>query len=105
MLNICLNCRDSYPKGTNDRGRCPTCASAHARNRGTTTQRGYGTEWQRVARQQVADEPWCSRCKSSQDLTADHVVSLAHGGTTSQKLKTLCRTCNSSKGGKTRRAR
>jgi 5-methylcytosine-specific restriction endonuclease McrA len=32
------------------------------------------------------------------DLTADHVVSAAHGGT---ELSVLCRSCNSSKGART----
>ena len=105
MRNICLNCQDAYVKGTNDRGRCPTCATAYARTRGTTTQRGYGHTWQQAAREQIKQQPWCSVCGDTADLTADHVTAIAHGGTTTQRLDTLCRRHNSSKGGKTRRAR
>ena len=40
----CPDCKTLHP-GT---GRCPTCARAASRARGTTTQRGYGIDHQRT---------------------------------------------------------
>jgi hypothetical protein len=32
------------------------------RRRGTTTERGYGSAYQRLARAAIAQQPWCSAC-------------------------------------------
>jgi 5-methylcytosine-specific restriction endonuclease McrA len=60
-----------------------------------------------IAAAVVAASPVCScqgcglhagACNSTEDLTADHVVSLARGGNNQGKRAVLCRPCNASKG-------
>ena len=43
-------------------------------------------------------QPWCTKCGSTKDLTADHILSIAQGGlNTLDNISVLCRKCNSSK--------
>lgn len=51
-----------------------------------------------IARAVVAASPVCARCGATEDLTADHVVALARGGSNHGLRRVLCRSCNSSKG-------
>jgi 5-methylcytosine-specific restriction enzyme A len=60
-----------------------------------------------IAARVVAHHPACQcqgcglhegPCGSTSDLTADHVVPLAAGGTHDGPRQVLCRRCNSSKG-------
>jgi 5-methylcytosine-specific restriction endonuclease McrA len=85
--------------------RGPRCAR-HPLNRPTTTERGLGSTWQKVAREQVEREPWCScpgcslhqgPCNETQDLTADHTTPRAVGGSHVDGVATLCRRCNSAR--------
>jgi 5-methylcytosine-specific restriction protein A len=79
-----------------ERGRC-----AGHRLRPTRQQQGYTNEWLRLSRAAIADQPWCSRCGSTDDLTADHIVPLSAGGeSVIENMQTLCRSCNSRKGGR-----
>lgn len=40
----------------------------------------------------------CQKCGATRDLTRDHIRPVAHGGTNDpSNLRTLCRSCNSSK--------
>lgn len=58
----------------------------------------------RVASRAVWDrDGWeCVHCGSHRDLTVDHVIPVALGGTNDMdNLQTLCRPCNSSKGART----
>ena len=94
----CPQCKRKW-QGT---GRCPRC-------RGTTTQRGYGTQWKRMSaavvqawREQQGD--WCPGYQvpahPATDLTTDHAQAMAAGGTRSPSLEdvaVLCRACNSRK--------
>jgi 5-methylcytosine-specific restriction endonuclease McrA len=98
VLKPCVVC------GALSRG--PRCAR-HPLTRPTTTERGLGSKWQKVARDQVKRQPWCScpgcslhqgPCNAEQDLTADHVVPRSRGGSTQDGVATLCRRCNSAKG-------
>ncbi len=58
----------------------------------------YDYEWQRLSKLARELQPWCSRCGSQKDLTADHILSLAHGGQNIlSNIMVLCRRCNSSK--------
>lgn len=60
--------------------------------------KAYDYEWQKLSRQARTIQPWCSRCGSRQDLTADHILSLANGGQNiMENIMVLCRKCNSSK--------
>ena len=66
--------------------------------RGTTTQRGYGTSWQRLRREHLMRQPACVACGSTQRLNVDHIVPLARGGTNdTSNLQTLCAACHSTK--------
>ena len=76
--------------------RCPT----HPYQRAKTAARGYGSAHQRRARAAIAAQPWCSECRATSDLTADHSVPIAKGGLHSP-LVVLCRSCNSTKGART----
>jgi len=59
----------------------------------------YDYEWHRLSRLARQMQPWCSRCGSKKDLTADHILSLANGGSNIiENVMVLCRKCNSSKG-------
>lgn len=51
-----------------------------------------------IRRAVVAASPICERCQATEDLTADHVLPLARGGTNEDERQTLCRRCNSRKG-------
>ena len=43
----------------------------------------------------------CQKCQSKDNISIDHVVSVLNGGEDSlDNLQTLCKSCNSSKGGK-----
>lgn len=47
------------------------------------------------------DEAVCRTCGSTKDLTVDHVIPLARGGSISiDNLQILCRKCNQKKGAK-----
>lgn len=50
-----------------------------------------------TARAVVAASPVCAICGAAEDLTADHVVPLARGGTHEGERQVLCRACNSRK--------
>lgn len=55
----------------------------------------YQEGWRERSRAAREAQPWCSRCGTKQDLTADHVRarSLDAG------VQVLCRSCNTKKGG------
>jgi 5-methylcytosine-specific restriction enzyme A len=92
-MTRCLGC------GTRTQGsRCATCTRRRDHARGTTTERGYGSEHQRRARQAIALHPCCSECGGMRDLTADHIIPLARGGHPLGPLRVLCRRCNSARG-------
>jgi 5-methylcytosine-specific restriction endonuclease McrA len=58
----------------------------------------YDYQWQKLSRQARTMQPYCSRCGSQRDLTADHILSLAHGGQNIlENIMVLCLSCNSSK--------
>lgn len=43
----------------------------------------------------------CIRCKTSKDLTQDHIIPISQGGThTKSNIQVLCRVCNAIKGSK-----
>ncbi|WP_322768413.1 HNH endonuclease [Frankia sp. Cr1] len=102
-------CLDGCGRLTDHR-RCPDCAGAWnaARDaaRGTSSQRGYGTEWRTIrARILIRDGHrchWCGRWAG----TVDHVKAKADGGTDDDtNLVAACGPCNSSRGGTTAQLR
>jgi 5-methylcytosine-specific restriction enzyme A len=103
---VCSVCGGSYPMPSKPGyrpGKCPDCQRTYERERsrrrrrekGTTSQRGYGTAHQRRRKALIQAQPWCSQCGATEDLTADHVVLLSHGGDPNGPLQVLCRSCNS----------
>lgn len=85
VLRACIDCG-----APSSRARCPAHVRARKRTRNANTIR---------ARAVIAAQPWCSDCGSTTDLTSDHVVPLARGGTNAGHQRTLCRRCNSRRGG------
>ena len=79
--------------------RCVPCARGKERNRVRREQRGYDSKWRRLSQMMRAAHPWCVKCGSTKDLTLDHIISLANGGTNdASNAQVLCRKCNSQKG-------
>ncbi|MEU1030202.1 HNH endonuclease [Streptomyces mirabilis] len=78
--------------------------------RGSASQRGYDSKYRRIraqvlrahrARNGDLCEGWGVPAHASQDLTVDHIIPLAKGGThRRENLRVLCRRCNSSRGSK-----
>lgn len=94
---ICLGCSALIASGS----RCSDCKSAHERSRGTSTERGYGYEWQKIRAQVLSEEPVCAVCGTDKDLTVDHVISRHDDGTDERSnLRTLCFFHNRQKGKK-----
>lgn len=57
--------------------------------------------WRKLSRAMRAAQPWCTLCGRTEDLTLDHVVPLAKGGTVvpdANGVIVLCRSCNSRRG-------
>src|SRR5690348_3942229 len=77
-------------------GYCPD----KERRRGSASSRGYDYQHQQLRLLAIRQQPWCSQCGSTEDLTADHIIPRSKGGrNVLSNYKVLCRSCNSSKGG------
>ena len=83
---------------TRNVSQCDVCLGAPGRRRGTAAQRGYDRDWQILSRLARSRSPVCENCGRRDDLTADHIVPLARGGTnTIENVRVLCRSCNSAR--------
>jgi 5-methylcytosine-specific restriction endonuclease McrA len=99
MLRVCVSCSGLYTRpSSGDVGRCTDCAESYRRSQPTTAQKGLGSKWQRLAREQVRNYPSCWYCGATTDLTVDHIKPRALGGTVADGLRTACRPCNSRRG-------
>lgn len=59
---------------------------------------GYDAAWYALSSRAIAATPYCVHCYSTIDLTTDHIIPLAQGGTsTEDNIQVLCRSCNSRK--------
>jgi 5-methylcytosine-specific restriction protein A len=77
------------------------------RQRGSAHKRGYTSKYRVVASSVIAEYrarhgEWCPGhgvpAHAASDLTVDHIIPLAHGGTPERaNLRVLCRGCNSRK--------
>lgn len=96
----CLTCGVPTSNGS----RCKPHQAQHetrrVARRGTREQRGYGRTWIKARARAIRQQPFCSNCGATEDLTGDHVVPLARGGTIETGVGVLCRSCNARKGGK-----
>jgi len=105
-LRRCLDC----PRLTTG-SRCPEHQRVRqqAKDAKRPTRRTHAEQERR--RQQVADQPWCTVCGATTDLTAGHLVDVAAadgagvpvGIAEAGPLVTLCRHHNSSSGATVRR--
>lgn len=108
MKRPCLDCRK--PTAAT---RCPPCASAARKlyRRGRPSTAARGNRWKRLSVRARGMQAWCGcidprcphdgLCAAVGDLTTDHTVALAAGGTRRPGLagvQILCRSCNSRKG-------
>lgn len=71
------------------------------RRRGTTAERGYGGDWQRLRAQHLRDEPLCRMCHEQGRFVpaqvVDHVVGIAeapHRRLDPTNLRSLCKRCH-----------
>ncbi|MBA2614314.1 MAG: HNH endonuclease [Actinobacteria bacterium] len=100
MNRPCLDCGELTRSGS----RCSRCEAKRDARRGTTTERGYGSDHQKRAKATIRSQPWCSICghpgSPSNPLTADHVVPVSRGGR-GGPLRVACRSCNSRRGNAT----
>lgn len=104
----CLDCQTL----TRNPSRCDSCQIARDQTvnaeRGSATARGYGAAWQRIAKAVLARHRrlhgdmcpgWQRPAHPATDLTVDHWIPKAKGGTDDpENLTVLCRSCNSAKG-------
>ena len=77
---VCLDCPRIIP-ATTRKGRCPDCARAHDKARGTRQQRGYGADHDRtrrvlVTRLRNGDTLTCWRCGAP--ITDEHAMHVGH---------------------------
>jgi 5-methylcytosine-specific restriction protein A len=79
--------------------RCNQCTRLHQARNPRRRHNKYDYEWQKLSRLARELQPWCTKCGTNKDLTADHILSIANGGlNTLDNISVLCRKCNSSKG-------
>lgn len=89
-LRHCANC--SRPVHPNQR--CTHCGQAHGAARRKLS--GYSTaKWKKLRDAAIAEQPWCSICGSTRDLTGDHLVYPAQS---QADVRVLCRFHNSQDG-------
>jgi len=103
----CLDCGALHRNSS----RCDSCQArwdnAHEQRRGSATARGYGYSWQQTSKQVLAEHQrncpdlcpgWRRPAHYSDDLTVDHIIPKAKGGTDAREnLQVLCRPCNAAK--------
>ncbi len=70
--------------------------------RGNSTQRGYGSRWQRIRATVLAQEPLCRHCAERGEIVpaqeVDHIKPLARGGGNDREnLQSLCSRCHALK--------
>jgi len=99
MKRPCIDCGVVIASGS----RCGSCYSTrekrYSRVRGTTTERGYGSAWQKLSTEILKRDGYtCHYCGGRAD-TADHIIPKSKGGTDAREnLVAACRSHNSGKG-------
>src|SRR5574343_544961 len=85
-------------------GRCAAHLQAHNARRGTTTERGYGADWQKLRAIVLASEPLCRHCNAQGRTTAatqvDHIVPIERAPQlrlVRSNLQPLCDDCHGAK--------
>lgn len=79
----------------------PHKQEAKERNRGTKQQRGYGGQWERIARLYRESHPVCEMCQQESSVDVDHIRPFRGVDdplrTDLQNLQALCKACHSKK--------
>ena len=71
--------------------------NAKPRVRPTTSQRGYGSYWQKLSAAVRREEPACRKCGKPSSCV-DHIIAKAKGGTDAREnLQGLCWKCHNRK--------
>ena len=72
-------------------------------SRQTTTQRGYGSDWQRISKLKRQQTPVCEVCRVALAEDVDHIIPFSgiHDPlrTAWDNLQSICRTCHRAKDG------
>ena len=95
-------------------GTCNVCGPirrgkdrAYDEHRGTSSQRGYDSTWQKLRRMILAGEPLCRRCQNgggqmtggrviTPATEVHHIIAKRNGGEdTFENLEPLCKSCHS----------
>lgn len=76
----CLDCRNMATKD----GRCDSCRRARQSARNRKPSRAiYGGSWRAVSKKAREEQPFCSVCYATDDLTLDHTTGMV-----------VCRSCH-----------
>lgn len=78
-------------------GRCPDCAREYRKRRARDPIRRAAYN-ERAFREFSLEGKECEVCGTTEDLTRDHIIPLARGGTAADGLRVLCRMHNSRRG-------
>jgi 5-methylcytosine-specific restriction endonuclease McrA len=101
---LCLECGELISSGV----RCHDCHAEHVRLRNLRPEHLARMAMPRTQRARVLarDGHRCVDCRSTDDLTIDHIIPLATGKRhyRDDELATRCRSCNSRLGGALRHA-
>ena len=80
------------------RGYCAGCARARERDRGTSTQRGYGGKWRKVSERVRREQPVCRVCATRPSVHVDHIIPKTQGGDDDRSnLQGICFPCHQAK--------
>lgn len=61
--------------------------------------KGYGSQWRKLRRIVLNEQPLCQRCHHEGATVVDHIVAKEKGGTDERSnLQSLCHACHNSKG-------
>jgi 5-methylcytosine-specific restriction protein A len=79
---------------------CPEHLRQRDRQRGTSSQRGYGGQWRKIRARFLKEHPWCEDCLAQGRITRaseiDHKIRLRDSGTNRwENLSAVCRACHS----------
>lgn len=90
MLRVRVCARDGCPRLTQS-----TYCAEHTPRRPSDERQTYA--WQKRRREAIEDQPWCSICGSTEQLTLGHLVDHARGGRMEHGTQVECMPCNERK--------
>jgi 5-methylcytosine-specific restriction endonuclease McrA len=105
MMKVCSGCWRAFPVHELRGSRCARCAKTHERDKSRRRRRTAKERQRRQAliKQHVQAYGWVCPghgrpAHEAHDLTADHVLPVARGGSETGEIRVLCRSCNSARG-------